>query len=299
MKRFYFVLLIVFVLSAVLLGLSYSKDTGQYGVPEIDQIVDDKYRIVFSSSDYLTNENLKTDVGLINKSSDTLLYTIKLIPEIGKDVKYSINESEYKDLNDRDIYDGKVASFGTEGDFALNKVAIKCSDRCRVKVEIKSNTKEYLKTIIKNSDNVYEKENTFRYYGENVNNYIKNRGVLYRILKMEAYKVYLISEPTTLGAYKVDGGTYLTLDDYLASFTKGDIKEEEILNNKSWLTSDYVYWLESNNFASVNDSLGIEYSKEKDVHYIRTIILIDGNNAVISGGDGSLDNPYEVSYGSK
>ena len=300
MKRFYVVLLSVFIISAVLLGLSYSKDAGQFGVPEIGQIVDDKYRVVYSTSDYLTPKNLGTDVGIINKTKDELNYVIKLIPELGKDITYSINGSEYKLLEDRNIFAGKLSEFGTEGDFALNKIKIKCIGNCNVKVEVKTNDKEYLKDVIINDDNVYNDNGVYRYYGEEVKNYVKFDGTISRIVKYQDNKVFLISDPSTLGAYKVDGSTYLELNDYLSSFNKEMIKEEEILQNKSWLTIDEVYWLESDGrIISANDSLGIEVGKEKDVHYIRGVKAIDDSNLIISKGDGSLSNPYEVSYGSK
>ena len=299
MKRFHFVILIVFVISAVLLGLSYSKDTGQYGVPEIGQIIDNKYRVIFSTSDYLTNKNLSTDIGLVNKSSEILTYVIKLIPEIGENIQYSVNGKEYKELIDRNVLESKVNSFGKDGDYVLNSVAIKCNGECRVKVEIKTIDKEFLKDIIKKSENVYDDNGILRYYGEFVNNYISYQNDIYRIYKIQGYQTYLISEPRIIGRYKVDGGKYLELADYLASFKEGAILESEILANKSWITTDQVFWLESDNYLACNLDKGIVVSKARDVHYIRPVIVIDGSNLVITKGDGSLVNPYEVSYGSK
>lgn len=299
MKRFYVILLCVFILSAVLLGLSYSKDAGQYGVTELGQIIDDKYRVVFSTSDTLTHNNLNTDVGIVNKTDSELNYIIKLIPELGKNIQYSINESEYQALAERNIYSGKLNAYGTDGDFVLNKINLKCEGKCEVKVEIKTNDKDYLLDEIKKSKNIYDDNGTIRYYGNEVNNFVSFNGNIGRIIKLQDNKVYLISNPLTVGGYKVDGSTYLELSDYLRSFKDGAMEENEIGTNRSWLTSEEVYWLENDGrFITVNKEIGVQVCGELEVHHIRSVSTIDINNLVISKGDGSISNPYEVSYGS-
>ena len=298
MKRFYVVLLSVFVISAVLLGLSYSKDAGQYGVNELGQIIDDKYRVVFSTSDYLSNKNLNTEVGIINKTKEELTYVIKLIPEVGKNISYSVNDAEYQVLEERNVYSGKLKAFGQDGDFVLNKIAIKCDGKCSVKVEIKTTDKEYLLDLIKKDADAYEDDGVLRYIGASVDNYLLFNGSLGRIVKIVDGKVYLISNPDTVGSYKVDGNAYLELSDYLASFGTGDILESDILNSESWLTSDVSYWLEGDNYIAANREVGIQYGNELDVHHIRSIKTIDIEKLVVNKGDGSIGNPYEVSYGS-
>ncbi len=144
MKRFYVILLSVFILSAVLLGLSYSKDAGEYGVSDLGQIIDDKYRVIFSTSDYLDYKNLSTDVGIVNKTEGDLNYIIKLIPEVGKNIQYSVNGSELKLLEEKNVYSNKLNPYGQDGDFALNNITIKCDGNCRVKVEVKTNEKDFL-----------------------------------------------------------------------------------------------------------------------------------------------------------
>ncbi len=60
-----------------------------------------------------------------------------------------------------------------------------------------------------------------------------------------------------------------------------------------------VYWLESDGrYISASKEVGVLVDSTLDVHYIRSINSIDVNNLVISKGDGSISNPYEVSYGS-
>jgi hypothetical protein len=299
MKRFYVILLSVFILSAVLLGLSYSKDAGEYGVSDLGQIIDDKYRVIFSTSDYLDYKNLSTDVGIVNKTEGDLNYIIKLIPEVGKNIQYSVNGSELKLLEEKNVYSNKLNPYGQDGDFALNNITIKCDGNCRVKVEVKTNEKDFLLDEIKNSKNVYDDNGVLRYYGQDVNNYISFNGTVSRVVKLENNQVYLISNPDTVGAYKVDGSDYLLLNDYLRSFKTEEVLESEIGTNKSWLMESEVYWLESDGrYISASKEVGVLVDSTLDVHYIRSINSIDVNNLVISKGDGSISNPYEVSYGS-
>ena len=87
MKRFYVVVFSVLCLSVVLLGFSFSKETGTNDLSFLDEKENDDYRVVYSNGDVLnTVNNTSTIISITNRKSE--LVDIVVTFEEKNDLKY-------------------------------------------------------------------------------------------------------------------------------------------------------------------------------------------------------------------
>ena len=305
-KRFYIVLFCVFSLSVVLLGLSYSKESGVNNEIYLADNTNDTYRVIFDNDNLIdTGSNNTMTLSIINMKNEEFNYSIKLeeLDDLKyKDVYYTINNGEEIKLKDGVIELGTLNSYGSVGDQGTYQILIysKCNALYNFKVSLnnkKINTLNYAITL---SEQTYiDSDGNNRYYGTSPNNYIKYNGVTYRIIGIIDGKVKVISEDKGLGIYDVTKGTYLTLNDYLKAFNNNDVTKDNVLNYDCWI-ENRGFWLmdtvgEQAYYASM--SYGVGLSNKKVDYYIRYVYEIPQNSVVVAG-DGSLNSPYEVTYGS-
>ena len=88
---------------------------------------------------------------------------------------------------------------------------------------------------------------------------------------------------------------YLTLKDFLASFNNEEVNKDNIINYSSWLKNGYYWFLDSS-------SLGRHYYLENDFvsddedsnKHFNQVVKELPRNIKVTGGKGSLEEPYEV-----
>lgn len=305
-KRFYIVLFCVFSLSVVLLGLSYSKESGVNNEVYLADNTNDTYRVIFDNDNLIdTGSNNTMTLSIINMKNEEFNYSIKLeeLDDLKyKDVYYTINNGEEIKLKDGVIELGTLNSYGSVGDQGTYQILIysKCNALYSFEVSLNNKKINTLNYVITLSEQTYiDSDGNNRYYGTNPNNYIKYNGVTYRIIGIIDGKVKVISEDKGLGIYDVTKGSYLTLNDYLKAFNNNDVTKDNVLNYDSWI-ENRGFWLmdtvsEQAYYASM--SYGVGLSNKKVDYYIRYVYEIPQNSVVVAG-DGSLNSPYEVTYGS-
>lgn len=299
-KRVYVLLFFVFAISIFLLGLSYSKDSGNDMELKINEKIDKYFRVVYSTSDVLTSDMNKVDFSVTNVTDKNQDYVIKLINKGDTEVYYSLDGEKERILDKEVIFTSSLTKYGTDGDYALHRLSVKGEDRFNVSLSI-GKLDRSLKTYIFNSDDVFKDNNgNFRYFGDNVDNYLKYNNKIYQIIGVFGNKIRLVSDFSKKPVMYVASKNYLSVDDYLLSFDKHDLNVKNTLGNKSWLDAEYRYWLESDQAGlskMVDADVGVRDDYKGRLHYERVVTEIDSNCNVIKG-NGSVSNPYEVSYGS-
>lgn len=298
-KRFYLLIIFVFATSALLLGLSYSKDSGNEMTLKLNQNYDDYFRVVYSTQQVLTKTNNKIDFGITNITGENQNYVIKLINKGKGNVYYKLDGEEEKVLGKEIIFKSSLKANGTDGDYVMHRLSVNADKDFRVKVEI-ALLDVSLKGALLESDQVFIDDNdNIRFFGEKVDNYIKYGDRVYRIIGLINDKFRLVSEPMNTAKYDVTAN-YLALEDYILSFDKHDLKEENVYGNKSWMNADYRFWVESDDLEvgkMVDADVGVRTDSKNKVHYQRFVKQINGD-ALIVKGNGTISNPYEVSYDS-
>ncbi len=293
-------LFFVFAISILLLGLSYSKDSGNDMELKINEMHDNYFRIVYSTGDVLTKESNKVDFGITNITNKNQDYVIKLVNSGDKKVYYSLDGETEKALDKEVIFTSSLSKYGTDGDYAMHRLSVNGEGSFNVRLSV-SRLDRTLNTYIKDADNVFkDKNNNYRYFGGTVNNYIKYENQVYQIIGLFGDKVRLVSgfskRPMMYNASK----NFLSVEDYVLSFDKHDLTEKNTFGNKSWLDAEYRYWLESDKAGlskMVDADVGVRDDYKGRLHYERIVITI-GNNLNVVKGNGSISSPYEVSYGS-
>ncbi len=293
-------LFFVFAISILLLGLSYSKDSGNDMELKINEMHDNYFRIVYSTGDVLTKESNKVDFGITNITNKNQDYVIKLVNSGDKKVYYSLDGENEKTLDKEVIFTSSLSKYGTDGDYAMHRLSVNGEGSFNVRLSV-SRLDRTLNTYIKDADNVFkDKNNNYRYFGGTVNNYIKYENQVYQIVGLFGDKVRLVSgfskRPMMYNASK----NFLSVEDYVLSFDKHDLTEKNTFGNKSWLDAEYRYWLESDKAGlskMVDADVGVRDDYKGRLHYERIVITI-GNNLNVVKGNGSISSPYEVSYGS-
>ncbi len=300
MKRYYFVTIIVLSLSVLLLGLSYSKEAGTNDNSLLIQQVNDNYRIVYSKDIVNTLDDNSVDISLVNKKNSNVSYALLLTEidnKIVKDVTYSFNNGEEKEVKTNFIKIGNLKKFGTNGDYFGGTLTLKANNDYSFKLKIVEIDETTLYDFVRLSEQVYtDNSGNNRFYGEEVNNYITYNNQLMRIVGSFGGTIKLIS--TEAGYINYDKGVkeYLNVNDYIASFNDGNVNIENSNLYVSWLTKDN-YWLSGSQddlvyYAFEGVKLGNRNLKKK----ARYIYELDGSTKIING-EGTLRNPLEVSYG--
>lgn len=310
MKRFYVVLFGVLSVSVVLLGFSFSKESGSNELSFLNEVNGTDYRVVFSDGDVLnTVSNSNTMLSLINRKSEKsdIYITLKETNNSSyKNVFYKIDDGPEHVLVDETIKLGTLNAYGVDGDHQVFNIHIYTKDDSEYSFLIKVNSTieedDYsISSMIKNSNSVYtDNKGNVRYYGEDVNNYILYNEEEYRIIGIVDGKLKIISEIHALGVYDTSKGEYANLEDYLGAYNNSNVNINNVLDYKSWI-SDRGFWLQdvSDNkayYASGTNGIGL-YNKNVDF-YLRYVYYLEGDSLVVAG-NGSIIHPYEVSYGSK
>lgn len=309
MKRFYVVVFSVLCLSVVLLGFSFSKETGTNDLSFLNEKETDDYRAVYSNGNVLnTVNNTSTVISITNRKSE--LVDIVVTFEEKNDLKYKnvfykIGDGPEHVLVEESIKLGSLNAYGRDGDHRNFNIEIYTKDDSEynflIKINNKVENKNTINNFVKTSSQVYtDLDGDVRYFGENVNNYILYNDETYRIIGIVDGKIKILSEIKDLGVYDTSKGEYASLEDYLLSFNNTDVNENNVLSYKSWMM-DKGFGLNDQQenksyYASAINGVGL-YNKNVDF-YLRYVEYLDINSSVVSG-DGTLNNPYEVTYGSK
>lgn len=303
-KRFYVVLLSALFISLLLLGFSFSKESGNGDIAFLSELETEEYIVHFSNDGEIdTSTDNPIDLSIVNKTSKRVsyyLYFDEVDKKILRDVYYSVNGRQEKKLTSEVIKLGNLKAYGEEGDFGLFQVSIKSKNKYRFKLDVKAMDSSLLRAKVMDDENVFITPNgDARYFGEFVNNYVFYEDQIYRILGVYDDHIHLISEAGNLSGYNEENH-YLSKKDYLASFNGKTISEETLTNYKSWLNDGKDFWLSGESsdtfyYASGDNGLGTSYPYSN--YYIREVLEVD-KNLVVTNGDGTQSNPYEVTYGS-
>lgn len=123
-KRYYLVLALVLLSSVILLGLSYSSNSGNDKVILNENITDDM-RVVYSDgNEILSGET--TEIGITNLTKDNKKYRIFIKEIIGetKNTYYQLNNEEKRLLDSNTIIIDDINSYGTNGDYKYNEITL-------------------------------------------------------------------------------------------------------------------------------------------------------------------------------
>lgn len=304
-KRIYIILFCVLCISVVLLGFSFSKDSGTKDLSFLKENDNEEFRVVYSKSNEIdTINDSEITLAIINKSDSSNEFVVNLVENnnnVYNDVFYTINDGPEFKLSDNKIILGSLNKYGTDGDFDTFKLNIYTKNNVKYsfKIDVSINDVFTLNDAINISDGVYiDVDDNIRYYGENPNNYIKYNDDIFRIVGIIDNKVKILSDSLGLGFY-TDNSNYLSLNDYLRSYNNTNVDKDNVLDYNSWITSD-SFWLvdlEENSAYYCSDTFGVGKSTKYVNYNIRYVYTLD-KDLVVSDGNGSESSPYEVTYGS-
>ena len=291
-KRFYILLFCILTVSVFLLGFSFSKDSGV--AEKIVKISKDteEYRVIYSNNVIKLDKEDSFSISIINKSDVSKKFYLSLKEaDLNYDkVYYSIDDSEKLVLTKDYIYLGELSSYGTLGDHSTYNVRLFSDTDYKYSFDV-------LVSPNTGGANVVN-DKSIKAYGIDVNNYINYNGKKHRIIGIVNDKIKIISDTSGLGIYKEEAN-YANLKDYFGAFNNEDVTINNVLQHKSWIISN-GFWLEDTEngkayYASKNYGVGL--SVKKVDYYLRYVYELD-TDMVVSKGDGSINNPYEVTYGS-
>ncbi len=304
-KRIYIILFCVLCISVVLLGFSFSKDSGTKDLSFLKETDSEEFRVVYNKSNEVNTINdSEIMLSIINKSESSNEFAVTLIEKDNyayKDVFYTINDGTECKLSNGRIILGSLNKYGTDGDFGTYKINVYTKNNVEYSFKVDVNVSDVftLSDVINISDGVYiDSDDNIRYYGGNPNNYIKYDNYVYRMIGIVDDKVLIVSEPLELSFY-ADDSNNLSLKDYLGAYNNSDVNKDNVIDYNSWIASD-SFWLadvEGNNAYYASNTYGIGLSSKYNSYYIRHVYTLEKDLAV-NDGDGSLNNPYEVAYGS-
>lgn len=304
-KRIAFVLVCVMGASVLLLGLSYSKDSSDGSEVSLIESTNNNLKVVYSDnySDIVVNDEVERDLSIVNLSDIDSNYFIYVESTNYDDLYYVLDNGVETKLNKRLIYNGEIKKLGILNDQVSHKIKIinKGLKEVRVNFVVKEDNKLLVDRII-NDDNVYiDTENNYRYYGEKVNNYIKYNNQMYQIVGFINNKIKLISVNMERENYNANDD-YLSIFDYLRSLNNKDATIENANNYKSWLSNENDLWFldtdGEDNAYYLSDTNAILLSSKLVDRNIKKVVNLYMDVTLVTG-DGSIYNPYEVSYGSK
>ena len=314
-KRFYIPLVIVLTLSVVLLGMSYSKESG---VSDYDAIVSksDGIKVIYESKNVFSSEVLndltkylevkeyKFNIINLNKTKEN--YYIKVdLGEADKDIKfyYSLDGKEPVLLSKDIILESTLEEYGSNGDYVTHSLRLfsdKAYDKS-VSFSVKRSNINNLEYRILSGVNTYkDSDGNYRYYGDDVNNFIKYNDEIYRIIGLVDGKVRLVSEVKNNGQFDSNNES-ITLKEYLGAFNNSNINVASAMFYRNWLSTG-VYWF-NDMIEGTDNKYYLSYDNiledsSASYHSHRLILNLD-NDLVINSGDGTFNSPFEVSHESK
>lgn len=131
-NRFYIILISLLTCSALLLGLSYSKQSANGVNANLHDSINDTYRVIYSTNDKLnTRDNNVVKVSLINMKNVSTSYALVLDEVINSDyenVFYTIDGDNYYALTDNIIDLGYLNAYGSNGDTKQYSISLKGTD---------------------------------------------------------------------------------------------------------------------------------------------------------------------------
>ena len=303
-KQLYLIITVVLFISVILLSISYAKESTYEQKTSTYEINEENIKIIYGKNNYFTlNKNFSNDITIVNKDSKEIAYGL-FLKEVNNreysNIYYSINGEKNKKIIKNLLYIGTLSKFGTQGD--LNTLNVKLSadkdfsSSNEFVLEIRIIDNESLSELITIDKSTYLDSNSnYRYYGEIVNNYLIYENQLYRIIGLIDNKIKIINEPVIQDKFN-STSTHLTIDDYIASFNNIMVNNENILNYKSWLTLENYYLVDrENNPFVIDKNKGLIAFNSSSKYYIRNIVELNLNTKIIKG-NGTEQNPYEVSY---
>lgn len=162
----------------------------------------------------------------------------------------------------------------------------------RVAIRVSSIQEDGLKYTMVNSNQVYKDgEGNYIYYGK-PNNYIKYNDSVYRIIGLINNKFKLVRFNESLEEYN-ENNNYITIRDFLRTFNNREVDESNMDLFDTWLKEYNNYWF-SDGDVFIDNTINIE----KLGNHISNEVLELGDYVLLSNGDGTINNPYEVKYGS-
>lgn len=301
-KRFYIEIFLILIVSIVLLGLSYSKDAGEMRTLALNEKESDVVRVVSLNDMEMNQDNPSNYFNVINKTQEGTKFVVKLIEKHGKSyhVSASVDGGKAYPVNNGTIMEFSLKPYGSQGDQKSFNLFLSIDDADNTfDVVIEEVKILYLKDVIMKDKQVYlDQDNDYRYYGNNVSNYIRYNNDTYRIIGVVDNQIRLISNIKEVKMY--ESGDYPSVIDFVRSLDEHNLDVSNSFGKTSWL-SDSTYWLNDSNglnaYYVLKDS-GLSSAEMTRSFYYRNIVNID-NKAVVVTGNGSLSSPYEVSYGSK
>ena len=305
--KFYLSLLVIFGLSAILLGVSYSKEAGvSYYSSSIK--VNDDLKVAYDKGNEVTIDKviMKEDyekaplynIGITNLSSEKATYVIDIscMACLSNNVYYSLDGEEPVLLTSHILFMDHINKYGKTNDFQSHSLRLfTIGDYVgKIKFNVIKIDLSNLGDLIYQDKQVYVSDNDYRYYGEDVNNYLIYQGQRYRILGLIDDRVKIVSQDNIESEYNPEDN-YLTLKDFLASFNNEEVNKDNIINYSSWLKNGYYWFLDSS-------SLGRHYYLENDFvsddedsnKHFNQVVKELPRNIKVTGGKGSLEEPYEV-----
>lgn len=297
--KYFFSLTAILTLSLFFVSLSYSKESTNIIDNTLSKNEDNLTLITSLGNDFkLTTEDIN-NLSIINHNEEDITYNIILKAYNNQDaIYYSIDSNEPTKYIDEIIYEETINKYGTTGDHKYHELKINAPRDTHFKIEVIKKQTYTIDKIITKSLNVYKENSNYRYYGLNTNNYLTYNNKLYRIIGLIDNKVKLISEKDNDSMYN-SYLEYLELDDYLKSFNNSEVTIENSINYDSWLNSLEPYWLKTPpeylNVYLYDNNSGLIQTNRYYTYSNRTIINIEPNLLIING-NGTINNPYEVSY---
>ena len=296
-SRYLFSIFIILSVSIILLSTSYSKESGTLLNNKVTKETINNLEITYSKSN-LISSNIDNFISIVNKNSHSITYQIELIKidESEEDIYYQLDNNDIKFLNNTNIiYEEELSPYGTENDQITHRLNIIGNSNNKYIIAIKEVTT--LKNIIKHDNNIYEKDNTYYYYGENPKNYIRYNNETYQILSLGDNLVKIISLNKELNSFN-ENTNYPTIQDIINTINDENANIDNINEYKTFLI-DESYWLkdtydyEQNYYYSRDNTIRTSY---KNILHFQKEIKYINSNLKVEKGLGTKEEPYEVIY---
>ncbi len=301
-KRFYIELFAIMLVSLLLLGMSFSKESGINAQMSLLETSTDDIRMVYLNGKNMSMENPSNYISIINKKDEEVTYQVclrEVNDVMDYDVQYSIDDGESQKLEKGFVQEITLSPYGKDGDRIGFRLFLNITNPdLSFRLELDEHKPNYFIDTIMNDSHVYkDEEGNYRYFGKDVNNYIYYDGSIYRMLGIIDGKILLSTDEIRLIRYESDND-YITLKDYLRSFEEHDLTVDSAQGKTSWMIEDHDYWLkdlDGDNAYYADKTRGVGIVSIRKMLFNRKTSVLEGNFVLVSG-DGSKDHPYEVSY---
>ena len=299
-KRFYLTIFVILSLSVVVLSATYSKDSGTSEYVAINK-EKDNLRITFEHGETipitrvnkLKADNIKgSNISIVNKHSKDVNVLIELNYLGNEEVYYSVDNSEMRLILNHAKEVVSLRPFGMDGDqhvFNIKVLSLKDTNE-RVSINISVLEDDFLKTNLVNDEQVFkDNEGNYIYYGQ-PNNYIRYNDRIYRIIGLINSRFKIISIDYNTNEFNEEN-SYLSVRDFLRTFNNREVDESNMDLFDSWLKEYNDYWFDDGRIFVNNTIVDTDNGR-----HTSSEVLELSDYIVLSGGDGTKNNPYEVKY---